>query len=324
MNYSNLCMQRIKGSVRNENGEEMMSAFSPILSDFLVENIHTMLECKYDIEGTVDILPNLMRSKTAQNALIHVLAFFIIDSKNGYYTDRQGLDAYEIRYTLEGSGVLEYKGKKYTLKKGEGFFISNKERHVYYAGAQGWKSTVLHVNGGLVRNYLDEFEAKGGVGFTVDEVPSFEMLQMQALNATQKIVPYMEYKVSCLLNILLTELLTSGNRKQGNNPGADTELVGDVCSYLRDHLEEQINFDRIAADKGVSRSVFFRQFKVHTGFTPGDYLLQLRMNQAKILLKTTNLSIEEISARAGYNDAGHFGQIFKKYEGIPPLKYRKK
>lgn len=133
----------------------------------------------------------------------------------------------------------------------------------------------------------------------------------------------MDYRISCLLNLFLTELLITKQHLEASHPNTDYNFVEKTCIYLQENLDKVINFNKISHELGISRSIFYRQFRIHTGFTPGEYLLQQRMNKAKLLLKTTSLSIEEIATQTGYLDAGHFSQIFKKHAGIVPSKYRK-
>ena len=66
-----------------------------------------------------------------------------------------------------------------------------------------------------------------------------------------------------------------------------------------------------------------RCFKEYTGFSPHEYLTQLRVYNAKYLLKATDLSIEDISQQTGFSDSVYFIQVFKKIEGITPSKFRK-
>jgi len=53
-----------------------------------------------------------------------------------------------------------------------------------------------------------------------------------------------------------------------------------------------------------------------------DYLNQTRMTHAKSLLQMTQLSIQEVAARCGFNDSSYFCRIFKKYSGLSPIQYR--
>ena len=66
-----------------------------------------------------------------------------------------------------------------------------------------------------------------------------------------------------------------------------------------------------------------RCFKEYTGFAPHEYITQLRIYNAKYLLKATDLSIDEISRQTGFSDSVYFIQVFKKIEGITPSKFRK-
>ena len=64
--------------------------------------------------------------------------------------------------------------------------------------------------------------------------------------------------------------------------------------------------------------------KKHTGKSPNEYIIELRLQFAKNLLDNTNMSIKQISERVGYSDQYFFSRIFKKYLGISPQSYRNK
>jgi len=65
-----------------------------------------------------------------------------------------------------------------------------------------------------------------------------------------------------------------------------------------------------------------RRFKNALGKTPLDYLQEIRINTAKDLLKTSNLSISEIADKVGYQDTGYFTTLFKKKLATTPNAYR--
>lgn len=73
-----------------------------------------------------------------------------------------------------------------------------------------------------------------------------------------------------------------------------------------------------------SKTHMTRRFKEYTGFAPHEYLTQIRIYNAKYLLKATDLSIEDISRQTGFSDSVYFIQVFKKIEGITPSKFRKR
>ena len=64
------------------------------------------------------------------------------------------------------------------------------------------------------------------------------------------------------------------------------------------------------------------EFKTKMGMTPMDYLTMLRMEEAKKLLRQTDLNISDVSRQSGYADASSFARRFKQYAGVTPLQYR--
>ena len=187
MNYDSFPLITIDASLTKDTVFPLLYAYAAYSSDFLLQELTQMLTGDYRLEGTISVLPNLLTSQHAMERLMYVQAFMIFDAKDGYYTNRENLDSYELRYTLSGEGILEYEGKKYILKEGEGYFISCKKPHTYYAKKCGWKSTVFHFNGSLCADFFDAYTRTGSCKFDKNACPSFEMMQYQVLQAHKKL-----------------------------------------------------------------------------------------------------------------------------------------
>ena len=65
-----------------------------------------------------------------------------------------------------------------------------------------------------------------------------------------------------------------------------------------------------------------REYKKRYGITIIQYLTSLRVSKAKLDLRFTNMSIEEIAVECGFSNASYFGKIFRKYESMTPSEYR--
>jgi transcriptional regulator GlxA family with amidase domain len=100
------------------------------------------------------------------------------------------------------------------------------------------------------------------------------------------------------------------------------ESVIKIQEWLQSHYPEEVRLDAVAAAFKMSIRSFNRRFKAATRLTPLQYLQEIRVNQAKQLLKQSNLSIAEISFAVGYQDSSHFGSLFRKMTGITPVEYR--
>ena len=92
--------------------------------------------------------------------------------------------------------------------------------------------------------------------------------------------------------------------------------------YFREHYNEPLVIDEYAKKCNQSPSTLLRSFKKHTGETPLQFLIKLRLDTAKNLLKSTTCTVNEISEMVGYDNPLYFSRLFSKHVGISPQKYR--
>ena len=93
--------------------------------------------------------------------------------------------------------------------------------------------------------------------------------------------------------------------------------------YIQRHFSDQITLEEVSSVVGLSTAYFSVQFKKAEGEGFAKYLINVRMEQAKILLRETSSSVSEICRRVGYNDLTHFTHTFEKATGVKPAVYRK-
>lgn len=100
--------------------------------------------------------------------------------------------------------------------------------------------------------------------------------------------------------------------------------ITQVHSYIQSNYAEELNLKRLA-DLFHFNPVYLGQlFKSQTGKYFHDYIHEVRVNSAILLLQDSSLSIDEISTRVGYKNGDHFYKSFKKVTGMIPGEYRKK
>lgn len=322
MNYYNLPLLSVSHPVSYKTRKQHYQYLSGLLTNLGQSTLEYFHHGNFLISGTNHLLPEFIVSSNAKNNLIYPQGFCILEADKYYYTDRSGIDSFELRFTLDGSGYLEYNQKTYTLKKGEGFLINCNEKHYYKTLGDKWTATIFHFNGKLASNIYEQYSQDGNVKFTSLFCPNFEMLQLQILKATQRLVPYTEYKISCLFDILLSELLAA--KAEASSPQKmQPDFMEELVEYIKENYSDSLSIKELIHMFGISHSHLHREFKKYTGFTPKNYILQIRINNAKTLLKESSLSIEQIAEKTGFNDTAHFIQMFKKHQQLTPLKYRK-
>lgn len=93
--------------------------------------------------------------------------------------------------------------------------------------------------------------------------------------------------------------------------------------YIQKHYSEQITLEEVSDAVGLSAAYFSTLFKKTEGEGFARYLIHVRIEQAKILLRESNLPVTEVCRRVGYNDTKHFAHAFEKETGLKPSTYRK-
>jgi transcriptional regulator GlxA family with amidase domain len=130
----------------------------------------------------------------------------------------------------------------------------------------------------------------------------------------------------------IAKIFLLGDRSDGQLPFAamprskeHQDAVIEECQvWIAQHYEEQTPVAKMIDLSGLTKRTFMRRFAKATGFSPVDYVQNLRIEEAKQLLETTSVPIDEVSAEVGYEDSSYFRKLFKKKAGITPAKYRVK
>lgn len=94
--------------------------------------------------------------------------------------------------------------------------------------------------------------------------------------------------------------------------------------YITNNYQTPLSLSDIAKCSYMSPYHFLRVFKETYGETPNEFLIRLRVEQAKKMLITGNFSISEICEEVGYTSLGSFSSLFLKQVGVAPTLYRRK
>lgn len=103
--------------------------------------------------------------------------------------------------------------------------------------------------------------------------------------------------------------------------GPDARLDA-VRAWVHRHFREPLVIDQLAREASMSRRALTRRFKARYGKTLKGLQIELRMAAARLMLRTTDLQIQQIAAETGYSDLYQFTAAFKKHCGMPPTSFR--
>ncbi|WP_141434009.1 response regulator [Bacillus sp. 03113] len=100
------------------------------------------------------------------------------------------------------------------------------------------------------------------------------------------------------------------------------KLIGDVKNYLNSNFDQCISLDDIGKCFHISPAYISSIFSKLVGVTIFDYMTEIRVTRAKVLLRTTNEKIHKICQQVGYENPRYFNHVFKKKVGKSPTEYR--
>lgn len=182
---------------------------------------------------------------------------------------------------------------------------------------------IIHPEFGETRDYLINFEATPQATETMPTGPlrlfhaghgGYVELFSRAIN--KKIKNQLDaFGRKRLLFTLLENLA-----RDGKNGASQKELHLENAQNMLAERND-LSVAQIAKSLGVSESGFRSLFKKAFGLSPAQYRMYIRINQAKHLLESTEMTVGDIAEALGFYDEAYFCKIFRKYAGIPPKKY---
>lgn len=95
-----------------------------------------------------------------------------------------------------------------------------------------------------------------------------------------------------------------------------------VLEYIQANLEGDLHLPELAEIADLSTFHFAKLFKRSTGCSPHQFVLQRRLERAKELLRNPHISLSEVSLRAGFADQSHLSNVFRRFVGLTPARFR--
>lgn len=119
---------------------------------------------------------------------------------------------------------------------------------------------------------------------------------------------------------LLTDLapFVSGEKRTASRK------LAPACDEMLQRFAEEIDLEDLAKRHGMGYTLFRRAFKERTGYTPHAYIVEIRLNRAKSLLRDTPMSVEEIATTVGFSSLSYFSQVFRSRFGMSARAWRAK
>ncbi len=122
------------------------------------------------------------------------------------------------------------------------------------------------------------------------------------------------------ISVIRELLLCVNTSKQKKNY---SNTVKEFIERMRKPENSTLSIEDIIKNMNYSHCHLIRLFKKETGTTPSQYFLKIKLNYARSLLESTDLSVLDIASTVGFSSLGHFTEVFKKQYSLPPANYRR-
>lgn len=247
---------------------------------------------------------------------------------DGYYFDlKKGrvLNEYQLLYLTEGEGIFESTNQRpIRIKEGDLFLLFPGEWHTYHPlPSRGWKSYWIGFKGRNVDDrvragFLSPTKPIYHVGFSSDLVHLYD----EAMKTAREEAAYSQQTLAGIVNHLVGLMYSLERNRVLNKDLGHVDMVNRARLRIRESLESDLTIQQVAEEMGISYSNFRKLFKEFTGIAPAMYQQELRLQRAKEMLSTTDMSIKEIAYRLNFESPDYFSSKFRMKTGRKPSDFR--
>lgn len=241
-------------------------------------------------------------------------------------------DFYLLHHVLSGEGTFRWGDHEAALHAGHSFLIRpgqlvaykscmDNPWHYRWAAFTGPRSGELLTLTGITDDYpiMDTSVSPG---------PANQLSRI--FNAFRSGSRFAHLEAAGRLMLMLAEFGEAQQAELEKASGTTGGVSGQahlqqMLRYMTLHVAEPISIEEMSVSLGLSRAYMSRLFKRHTGLTPVTFLLKLRLDKARQLLRTRlELTTQQVASSVGFQDPLYFSKQFRREYGLPPSAYRER
>ncbi len=231
---------------------------------------------------------------------------------------------YVLHYVLSGQGTLEMEGKTYKLKKGSAFLIPPRYIPHYYPDKHDpWTYVWIGFGGLNAEQYMERAHLSLKQPIIHDNNEQTLRYLLEKTHVSFLDTGYLGMNCLGLCYQVMAALIKIGHRVADNIPQPERH-VNAARDYIMNNYQFNITITDIASNVGVTTNYLANIFKDIIGFSPKQFLTNIRITRACNLLRINQYPIKDIAKLVGYANQLHFSSAFKKMIGVSPLEYRRK
>jgi len=242
----------------------------------------------------------------------------------GWHSTKHSHHFTELFYIVKGKGFFVLQDNDIPVKENDLIIINPNIEHTEKSNAQDSLEYIALGIEGLSFSLPEEGKSEIGLytyrGDREDILFYLEKLLYEVKNSNK------DYEVVCqnILEILIVKLLRDRKFKLTKTETKDiNKSVALVKYYINQNFRDHLTLAGLAEIGHINKYYLAHRFKSDIGISPIEYLQQIRVQEAKMLLETTDRSIAMIGELIGFSSLSFFSQSFKRVTNQTPSSYRK-
>lgn len=239
-----------------------------------------------------------------------------VQRPNGYMWD-------QILLCAGGNGTLEYEDTSVKIKNGDIVFLPKEQAHYYYPNGNYWNVLWAAFEGSDCESILKRFGMTSPMVISPKDDNSMETIFKKMISSQENDILYCDHTCSGLVYEYILEFHRLMDKNTDSKKSRQISMLLPVLRYMHDNFRNDISMSDLSDMLGITPQHFCRIFRNAMDMRPNEFLIKLRIDEAKRLICDGNISITEAAARSGFRDPSYFSTVFRKYVGISPNEFYK-
>ncbi|MDR1919659.1 MAG: helix-turn-helix domain-containing protein [Tannerellaceae bacterium] len=274
-----------------------------------------------------NIIEKALKNPLTSGLAIHSMGYFP-KAENHFISRENGCGEYLLIYCTKGEGWYRLNEKMYAVHANEFFILPAEQPHQYGASdGNPWYIYWIHFKGSNAEYVYERLSCLQRIGMEedsrIDDRISFfeELVRALELGHDEEMIAYANLSLNHLLSSFMY-VQSYRDVKFRKKEKQNTFFISLATHYMNENIEKKLTLKEIASYFGYSESHFYRLFLKEIHYAPMNYFLHIKIERACQLLLHTNMKINQISFKLGFEDPYYFSRIFTQIKGCSPKKYR--
>ena len=226
-----------------------------------------------------------------------------------------------LQWTFSGEGVFEGRQGRFRVPADHAFIAIVPEHSTYYyppEHREPWVFGWLNFYGFLACDLFRKFQTEFGPVIPLSSCGGAAASLRRLLMKSSRVDALNRFQTSLQAYSFVLEWWREASQPKGGSK----DRLDRALRFSREHFREPLGVKELANEAGMSREHFSRIFTEQTGEAPSAFLRRLRIKEATIYIRESNLPLREIAMRSGFYSERHLLRTFQRIHGLNPSQYR--